>query len=197
MTSHSPYNEKELLARAAAGDQRAFNGIVRHYSRIIYPYLFYWLKDSRHAEEVAQDVFIRLWKNRSKLPGIGNFPGYVYVMTRNCVYSELQRELPAPPAPDIEPFDEVLSNPHSALELKELAALMEKAIGSLPPRRREIFLLSRTEGLTYEEIAQRLGISRSTVREHIVEALVFLRHYLKKNAGIIISLLQWLLWVSG
>ncbi|MBO9572917.1 MAG: sigma-70 family RNA polymerase sigma factor, partial [Chitinophagaceae bacterium] len=109
----------------------------------------------------------------------------VYVMARNRVHSKLMGQAQAPEI--VEQADELLNNPHASLELKELAGIMEDAIEALPPRRKEIFKLSRNENLTYEQIAARLNISRSTVREHMVEALVFLRHYLKKHGDIIIS----------
>lgn len=182
-------DERETLKLVALGDERAFSRIVRKYSQVIYPYLLYWLKSPQLAEEVAQDVFLRLWKNRDKLPDISNFSGYVYVVSRNCVNSQFERGLLETAAPDVAQIDLVLTNPQTDLETKELATIMEQAIESLPPRRKEVFLLSRNEQLTYEEIAARLGISRSTVREHMVEALVFLRTYLKRNAGIIITLL--------
>lgn len=182
-------DEREALKQVALGDERAFNRIVRKYSQVIYPYLLYWLKSPQLAEEVAQDVFLRLWKNRHKLPDISNFPGYVYVVARNCVNSQFERGLLETEAPDITQTDQALTNPQTDLETKELATIMVQAIESLPPRRKEVFLLSRNEQLTYEEIAGRLGISRSTVREHMVEALVFLRTYLRRNAGIIITLL--------
>lgn len=181
--------ERETLKLVALGDERAFNRIVRKYSQVIYPYLLYWLKSPQLAEEVAQDVFLRIWKNRQKLPDVSNFPGYVYVVTRNRVHSQFERGLLETEAPDVAQADQALTNPQTALETKELAAIMRRAIESLPPRRKEIFLLSRNEHLTYEEIAARLGISRSTVREHMVEALVFLRAYLRRNAGVIIALL--------
>lgn len=186
---YAEYGEEEILILVAKGDERAFSFIVRKYSAVVYPYLLYWLKQPPLAEEVAQDVFLRIWKNRQKLPTISNFPGYVYVITRNRANSELERVLSGPETKEITQTDQVLNNPHAALELKELALIMDQAIDALPPRRKEIFQLSRTEALTYEEIAGKLGISRSTVREHMVEALVFLRQYLRKNAGIIVSLL--------
>ncbi|MGF6850112.1 RNA polymerase sigma-70 factor (family 1) [Chitinophaga sp. W3I9] len=182
-------DERETLKLVALGDERAFSRIVRKYSQVIYPYLLYWLKSPQLAEEVAQDVFLRLWKNRHKLPDISNFSGYVYVVSRNCVNSQFERGLLETAAPDVAQIDLALTNPQTDLETKELATIMGQAIESLPPRRKEVFLLSRNEQLTYEEIAARLGISRSTVREHMVEALVFLRTYLKRNAGIIITLL--------
>lgn len=186
-------DEREMLTQVALGDERAFNRIVRKYSQVIYPYLLYWLKSPQTAEEVAQDVFLRIWKSRHKLPDISNFPGYVYVITRNCVNSQFERGIPETAPPDITQVDQALTNPQTDLETKELAKIMNQAIESLPPRRKEIFLLSRNEQLTYEEIAARLGISRSTVREHMVEALVFLRTYLRRNAGVIITLLYLLI----
>lgn len=182
-------DEREILRQVAMGDERAFNHIVRKYSQVIYPYLLYWIKSPQLAEEIAQDVFLRIWKNRHKLPDIDNFAGYVYVVTRNRVSSRLESELSGTPTGDITLIDRVLTTPQTDLEIKELAAIMQQAVKSLPPRRREIFLLSRNEQLTYEEIAQRLGLSRSTVREHMVEALVFLRTYLRRNAGMAIALL--------
>jgi len=180
--------EKEILAAIARGDERAFNGIVRKYSPVIYPYLLYWLKQPHLAEELTQDIFVRIWNNRAKLPGIDNFSGYLYTVARNRANTELQRLLSTPEPPPVLQTDQLLNTPHAELELKELARIMEQAIDSLPPRRKEIFLLSRTEELTYEEIAAKLDISRSTVREHMVAALVTLRQYIKQHAGIIISL---------
>lgn len=191
---NNDYQERLLLERVVQGDQRAFNIIVGKYSSVIYPYLLYWLKQPQLAEELAQDVFLRIWKHREKLKGISNFAGYVFTITRNLAWTELERIMRAPEDPATARTDEALNNPHATLELKELAALMENAIESLPPRRREIFRLSRTAGLTYEEIAAQLNLSRSTVREHMVEALVFLRAYLKKHAGIIFSFLAILLF---
>jgi len=189
LRNNQAYNEAELLTRAATGDQRAFAEIVDHYTNIVYPYLLYWLKQAQLAEEITQDVFMRIWKNRQKLPQIENFPGYVYVITRNRANTVLKEQLLKMEELAPDKLHQLLQEIPSTLEVKELATLIEKAIDALPPRRKEVFYLSRIEGLTYEEIAERLGISRSAVRQHIVEALVFLRHYLKEHGGVIISLL--------
>lgn len=187
--------EKELflLERISAGNQDAFAQLVRQYTRVVYAYLLYWLKNAQMAEELTQDVFMRLWDKRDKLTQVKNFGGYFYITTRNIAMTVLEKRLVQEEATDTDTLNSLLSHylpttPH-LLEIKELSKMLDQAIGALPPRRKEVFLLSRMEGMTYEAIAVKLQISRSAVRQHIVEALVFLRHYLKENAGIIVSLI--------
>lgn len=185
--------EHELLRLMADGDEKAFSLLVRRYNSVIYPYLLYWLKEVQIAEEVTQDVFMRIWRNRARLPEMENFSGYLYTIARNCATTTLGQQLSTDPFPAIETVDGLMNNPHASLELKELAILLDTAVKLLPPRRREVFLLSRNEGLTYEEIAVRLKIARSTVNEHMVAALVFLRYYLRQHAGVIVG---WLIAIG-
>ena len=192
MPNSQLYNEKELLLRVADGDQQAFAGIVQHYTRIIYPMLLSYLKDAGQAEEITQDIFMRVWKNKERLPGMDNFAGYVYVIARNRANSALKERLSHASTAAIDTLYTLSTPPAASLELKELADVLYKAIDALPPRRKEVFMLSRMENLTYEAIAARLNISRSAVRQHMVEALVFLRHYLKERMGIIVSGLLWI-----
>lgn len=185
--------ENRLLHLVAEGNQQAFAQIMQQYTRIIYPYLLYWLKHTHDAEEVLQDVFMLIWRNREKLAMMDNFSGYIYVIARNRTKSAIKEKLPETDDIQTRHFDAIITNPDYSLEFKEMAKVVEDAVDALPARRREVFLLSRTENLTYEEIAVRLSISRSTVREHIVKALVFLRQYIREHSGIIISCLAWLL----
>jgi RNA polymerase sigma-70 factor (ECF subfamily) len=180
-------DEKQLLQLTATGDEYAFALIVKRYDPVIYPYLLYWLKDTQLAEEVTQDVFMRIWRHRERLPELENFAGYLYTIARNKANTVLGQQLMKINEPSTDVVDEIINNPQSALELKQLATTLEKAVNLLPPRRREVFVLSRNEGLTYEQIAERLKIARSTVNEHMVAALVFLRYYLREHEGIVIS----------
>jgi RNA polymerase sigma-70 factor (ECF subfamily) len=184
--------EKELLQQVAGGDERAFSKLVAQYSTLVYRYLLYWLKEPQLVEETAQDIFIRVWTNRQKLPEIGNFRGYLYVITRNKANTELNRLLSGIKMSGSDIPEEKLFRPHQHLELKELSAIIDKAIEALPPRRKEVFKLSREAGLTYDAIAERLQISRGTVKDHMVAALLFLRSYISEHAHIVISLLGWI-----
>lgn len=184
-------DEKHLLEQIAGGDERAFSIIMNRYANRIYAYLIYWLKQPELAEEILQDIFTSLWKYRDNITGIDNFPGYIFVITRNRAKAALKQQMlgSQPINPDHLYKLTYAQTGQQELESKELMEILQRGIDQLPARRKEVFFLSRKEDLTYEEIAQRLGISRSAVRQHIVEALVFLRHYLKKNAGIIVSIL--------
>ncbi len=194
MAAFYPYNEKELLTRIAEGDEIAFSVMVNRYTDIIYPHLLSYIKNAARAEEVTQDIFLRIWNNREKLANIENFGGYVYVITRNRAKTALKEQLADAAKVVIDPLHNILSGTDTIImEVKELKQTLDKAIASLPARRREVFLLSRTENFTYEEIAEKLGISRSAVRQHIVAALVFLRSYLKEQLGIRISHSGWIL----
>jgi len=193
LNSSSLHNERELLVRTARGDQQAFAGIVAHYTRILYGHLLTYIKDAQKAEEATQDIFVSLWKMREKLPSIKNFPGYVYAMARNKAIDALKEKLSTPAMFQPDKLSEWVTLPERRSELKELAQVLEQAVQLLPARRKEVFMLSRQEQLTYEEIATRLNISRSAVRQHMVEALTFLRNYVLEKAGIIVSLIAWLL----
>lgn len=174
----------------AENDQAALGPIMDHYTPVIYPYLLYWVKNVELAQEISQDVFISVWRNRHKLSAVRNFSGYVYTIARNKAISAINADL-SRVRNEGEPTPEIISGTDARVELKELSNLIDAAVAMLPPKRKEVFRLSREEELTYEEIAERLNISRNTVKGHMVAALVYLRDYLKTHSGIVWMLLLW------
>jgi len=181
LADNSPYNEKELLLRIADDDTRAFTHLMDHYSSMVYGYLLRFVKDPFLAQELAQDVFLKIWNHRKQLSGIANFAGYLYVALRNTACNAFKEQLYKTDGPPADTIASVLPAPASNLEYKELANTLTRAIDQLPPRRKEVFKLNRFEGLTYEEIAQRLNIAKSTVKDHMAESLLFLREHLKEE----------------
>ena len=192
MGNTQSYHEKDLLALVGNGDERAFSAIVGHYTPIIYAQLLLYLKNAQRAEEAVQDIFISIWRNREKLPGMENFPGYVYVITRNKVHTIIKEKVFAATEPPPDTLQTQLAGPATAVQLKELQQAIYQGIDRLPARRKEVFKLSRLENLTYDEIGGRLGISRNAVKQHITEAMVFLRHHLRKELDVIVIGLLWL-----
>ncbi len=192
MKNNNIYKEEELLTLVAAGNQPAFTQLVAHYTPIIYRHLLLYGKDAAQAEEVTQDILLTIWNNRQKLSGMENFAGYVYVITRNRANLIFRQKLKAISKPPDDLLQQYFEEAPADLELKELYEIVNRGIELLPPKRREVFKLSRFEHLSYEEIAARLSITRSTVRQHIIASLFFLRTYLKEEGGIIMSTLFWL-----
>lgn len=183
------YDEQDILLRVANGHEQAFSILVKQFSAVVYTHALTYLKNAAIAEEVTQDVFMSIWRRREELPDVSNFKGYLHVVTRNRVISEFRKKI----QPNKEWADDNIElqepNPADSLETRQLSEILMKAINKLPPRRQQVFKMSRLEGKSYEEIAADLGISRSSVNQHIVEALVFLRTYLRNYAPLLLFLI--------
>ena len=183
------YNEKELLLRIANADERAFESLIERFGSTIYGHALMYLKDARLAQEVSQDILLNVWKHRSELPNIENFAGYVFVMTRNRVKTVLRKKIMSFAELPEDGIHSALAGTEAGLEYKELRDIINAGIEELPPRRKQIFKMSRFGGLSYDEIARQLNIGKSTVKDHVLEALVYLRAYMKEKHGIVLSAL--------
>lgn len=180
------YNEQEILFQVAGGDQRAFTLLVEQHTATIYAHVLTYIKNAFRAEEIVQDVFMNVWKHRAELPSITNFPGYLYVMTRNRTISAFREKIFNPGEPEKDELEADELNPAGALELRQLSETLQQGIALLPPRRKQVFAMSRFDGMSYDAIAKELGVSKSAVNQHIVEALLFLRTYLRDQTGILL-----------
>lgn len=196
MGNDCDYNEQEILGRVAAGDQRAFTSVVEKYSAAIYAHVLTYIKNAVRSEEITQDIFIKVWEHRTELPAIANFSGYLYVMTRNRAISALREKIFSP-EPEKDELETDGLNPAGALEFRQFSETVMRGIALLPPRRKQVFTLSRFEGLGYEEIARKLEISKSAVNQHIVEALLFLRTFLRNETLVLIACFWMLTALAG
>jgi len=179
------YSEKEVFNRIAAGEERAFSLVVEQYSARIYAFVLAWLKKPVTAEEVTQDILLSVWKHRTELPAIINFQGWLYTITRNKTFSAFRKLLQHDQLPGTDEVEDPIHSPLAALEYRELTQILNQGIAQLPPRRQQVFRMSRFEGKSYDEIARVLGISRSAVNQHIVESIVFLRNWLHHETGLV------------
>jgi RNA polymerase sigma-70 factor (family 1) len=173
-------NENDLLARVAEGDEKAFALIFHHYRRRIYSYAYHISGSSAQADELVQDVFLKVWLYRDKIPHILRFDNWLFTIARNQVFdmlksmareASLRRQIAGLPAPDANPVEDRMLT-------RENEQQLQRALDKLSPRQKQIFTLSRNEGLKHEEIASQLHISRHTVKTHLVQALKTLRNLL-------------------
>ena len=167
---------KDWLYLISTGNQAAFAQLLRAHWNKVYTQALTYLKSSPAAQEITQDVFLKIWAAREKLPGIENFSNYLFIISRNEIISALRKKgkVHLPPS---EQLEENFLLPDRHLEDKELNERLLKAIDQLPPVRKIVFKMSRLEGKSYEEIGQELSISRNGVKDHIVKALNFLRQH--------------------
>lgn len=185
MTS-DPNNDKEkkLLLQIANGDEQAFNTLYTQYWDRLYHYLLRITKSHEVSEDIAIEVFLKLWTGRAILPGIRNMDAFLFKVAYNKTmdfFKKVAREkrLQKMITKQIEQ-----SSPNEAdysLLDKESQQMLRELIQELSPQRRLIFTLSRMEGLSHDEIAQKLNLSRQTVKNTMSEAIKSIRSSLKKK----------------
>lgn len=171
---------RHLVTRIKASDHGAFEAVFNQYHDTIYRFLLYKTKDSQTAEDLLQEVFFRLWKTRSNLDENQSLKNYLYTISDHIVLNHIRhsRVVLRHQQQEAGRIFSASESPHFILEEKEWAKALAKAIESLPEKTREIFLMSRMEDLTYQEIAARLSLSIKTVEGHMVKALRTLREAL-------------------
>ena len=188
---NSDTSDTELLTQVAGSDYRAFEQLLNKYWSSVYVHAFNWLKRKDRAEELTQDVFLDLWKQRNSLMSVNNFSSYLFSMTRFATIDALRKKLDVLQAGTglEEQVRETFYLPDLQLDAKQTNEALMRAIDLLPPKRKNILLLSRVEGMSRARIADTLGISIHTVNAQMTEALRFLRAYLLDNGDIILFLL--------
>ena len=167
----------------AAGDEKAFGLLFHQYWDHIYTVAVSITRSTTASEDLVQDIFLKIWLNRSQLTSIEHFDNYLFIIARNAIYTSLRQtgikasllqKMEGPGTANLTPEEELLA--------KESTKLIQQAVNQLSPQQQAVYNLSREGGLKYEQIAQKLGISKSTVRNHMVKALQNIRESLQANS---------------
>lgn len=164
---------KNILCDIAAGDTEAFKTLFEMFYPKVKVFLVKLLKDAKASEDIAQDIFVKLWSMGPSLPEISSFNAYLYRMTKNAAINYLRDRKPSV---DI---SELLIMCDGDIEQeyyrKEKELLVRLAVEQMPSQRKRIFTMSRYQGMTNDEIAKSLGLSKHTVENHLTLALKELR----------------------
>lgn len=176
--------EKATIISLKSGDFEAFDRLFNKYGKRLFGFAIGYLKSHEDAEELVQDIFVKVWENRSELDENQSFNSYLFTIAKNNILNHFRKK--AHQQSYIEYIKQHTKLIHTKTEddiiYSELDAQTKKVIDQLPSRRRKIFLLSREQGYNNEEIAKRLNISKKTVENQITHALKFIREQLgKKN----------------
>lgn len=172
MKTISLYDEQELLVKLQSGDHAAFGRIYSIYSRRIYLNTLKLVKDEDEAQEILQDVFIRIWNARETIDPSRPFSSFLFSIARNLIRDFFRKAARDTKMRHFlaERGSELYDHIESALDHKETSEMLQRAIDALPQQRKMVFTLCKIEGKSYEEVAAIMGISVSTVGNQLTKA---------------------------
>ena len=185
------YNEKALLAQIIQGNEKAFRVVFDHYRDAIYSFALKIVQHEVIAEEIVQDVFVKIWTNRKGLSAVRNFADFLFIITRNHTLNSLRRlakEKKLTIAATDQLPTEAISAEATVLQ-RDYDRVLQQAIDRLPPQQKLVFTLSRLHGLSREEIAAQLNISAGTVKSHMKQAIRSIRSYFRNYNSAILCLM--------
>lgn len=180
MPDFSLNNESALLLQVSEGSEAAFGRLFYAYKDKLYAFIFSISNSRQQSEDIVQEVFLKIWQKRSGLLYIREFDAYLFRMAHNHAISAFRRM-----ARETLILAEKEQNPPASpgltesLEYREVQMSMRAAIDKLPPKQKEVLLLSRDHGLKQAEISRILNITIPTVKSHMTQAMHSLRKHCK------------------
>ena len=196
MNDSITYQEQELLSQLRKGSTKAFTQLYQQYSEPLYYNILALVKDELIAEELLQDIFVRIWRKKESILIEKNISGYLFRVSRNRVYDffksltreqELYNRIRATAT-------EQYTHVEEAIFTKENADLLEKAIETLSPKRRQAFQVCKMEGYSYKEASELMGVSISTLKDHMAKAREAIREYISNNGEMILGICLVIFW---
>lgn len=174
-------SDKQLFKEVSEGDERAFQHIfTRYYPRMI-SFAGMMVKSPYAAEEIVQEVFIRLWEQRDLLAEVKSPENFVFIVIRNHTFNYLRAAANEQNRREQlwEALQQRAADETITLEMQEADQFFEKILAKLSPQQQKIFRMSREEGFSHQQIADELQLSKDTVKKHIANSLKVFKSYLK------------------
>lgn len=176
---------QEIVQQVAAGNQLAFRQLYHGFHKRLFHFAFSLVKTKENAEEIVEDVFIKLWNQRQSIGQINNLKVYLYTATKNTALNYLSKKARES---IVQPFDDIditlaqtdLS-PEEILITAELSQHIRTAVESLPPRCKMIFKLIREDGLRYKEVSEILNIAVNTIDAQMAIAVRRIAEAIRKD----------------
>ncbi len=190
MEVYNLFADKELLMKIAEGNESAFRQVFNLYNRTIYSFVENFIHSSADAEEIVQETFLILWNNRTSLTGIDHPRNYIYTIARNKCYDYLAKVARNEKAMRYawEHMQTAYNETEALIQVKESTMVIDRALLKLSEQKQTVFRMSRFEDMSHEQIADATGLSKSRVKNIIVEVLKHLKVRLQQ-ASILLAIL--------
>jgi RNA polymerase sigma-70 factor (family 1) len=174
-------SERDALIKASQGSQKAFQELFLKYHNQIGNHVFRITDSKELAEEIVQDVFLKIWMSREALARVHSFKAYLFIISKNHTLNCL-RKLAKERQRKQEFEDYAIKTVTTGEEVNIYHSILDEAIDRLPPQQQLVFLLSRHERLKYTEVANRMNISRESVKKYLQIATASVTAYVHTNS---------------
>jgi len=175
-----PHGQSHLLAAAKAGDLAAFEALMRQYERLVLVTAFRLLGGLPDAQDISQEVFLKMYRNLGKLEEAASLAGWLYRVTANACHDARRRKRPNAPVEFAEGLRAGGADPQQAATEVERRRVLDLSLRMLPEKERAALVLRDLEGLSTEEVARALGSSAATVRSQVSKARVKVREFVER-----------------
>ncbi|HHT29138.1 RNA polymerase sigma-70 factor [Petrimonas mucosa] len=178
--SSGPTEEQILIRQLKRGEMGSYEIIFHRYYSLYFQFAKGMLKDEQAAEDILQNVFMKIWMKRERLNENQSIRNYIYVLTKREILNHFRLKYHSQVilTEEIRQFDMADKHKIQELDYHELRETVQQVIDCMPPRRRDIYCMSRLKSIPNKEIAQQLGISIRTVEKHLELALQTFRKQL-------------------
>jgi RNA polymerase sigma-70 factor (family 1) len=188
LSEQNLHTDQKIIQRFIVGDEQAFSVIYNQYHQSVYHVAWTYLRDEGLAEDVVQDSFILLWKSRKNLGEVKDIGAYLYVIGRNRAVRILENLENIRKRDQVVGMLQVNHQIDRGQDLPEstIKELVQEALQQISPQQRTVFELNRLEGLSREEVADKMGLSKATVNVHLTIALKKVRAFLVDRLEILV-----------
>ncbi|WP_133584368.1 RNA polymerase sigma factor [Sphingobacterium yanglingense] len=191
MNSYTGYSEKELIILLKQNDELAFRAVFDRWHKKLYHFNLRYLHSKELAEEAVHDALVKLWTTRDNIDEEQPISSLLYTICKRLCLNRIRDAARSNAAAEAlwSNYIELSNSTEDIVHAAELQKFLDQAITKLSPQQHQVFKMSRYEGLSHLQIAEKLNISKETVKKHSAEALKTLRFYLESYPGLFAAIL--------
>lgn len=170
-------NDSRLHGKRSSEDADIFKVIWTQYSGKVYNFISSMIFDKSSAEDLTQEVFLKIWEKREEIDLNDNYEGYIFTIARNLVYKETRKMLTNASYVEFtrQNTEEADESTQNAIDASSMREHLISIVNQMPPARKNIYILNKVHGLPVKDIAERLGLSVRTVENQLYQATIFIK----------------------
>lgn len=176
MSLNSNSDQSKLLYELSQGNELAFTKLYNEYKNVVFSTALKITKSRMLAEEVVQDVFLKIWQNHENLAEITNIENYLFIISRNHIFDMIKKiARDTSLVVDSNYKNTSTNDTEDAIKDDQYNIILNQIVDQLPPQQQKIYKMAKWDGLSHQKIGEDLGISTETVKKHMAQALKFVR----------------------